>query len=93
MHNTRKDDYAIRDGDWLMIAAKSGYVSKRNATWEARHDVPADDDGSVELYNLREDIGQRRNLAQEHPEQVNALRILLEEIRQRGHSAPRLGDK
>ncbi|MCZ6597043.1 MAG: arylsulfatase [Planctomycetota bacterium] len=90
VHNTNKDVYAIRHGDWLLIAAKSGYGSRRNAGWEDRHGVPADDDGPVELYDLSEDIGQRRNLAQEHPQKVTELQALLVEIHTRGHSAPRL---
>ncbi|MAB80772.1 MAG: arylsulfatase [Planctomycetes bacterium] len=90
VHNTRENEYAIRSGDWLLVAANSGYVSRRDAAWEARRDVPADDDGPVELYDLSEDVGQRRNLAREHPERVSELRALLEEIRTEGHSAPRL---
>jgi arylsulfatase A len=90
VHNTRENEYAIRSGDWLLVAANSGYVSRRDAAWEARRDVPADDDGPVELYDLSEDVGQRRNLAREHPRRVRELRALLEKIRTEGHSAPRL---
>ena len=90
VHNTREGEYAIRNGNWLLIDAESGYVSKRNGAWEARREIPADDEGPAELYDLREDVGQRRNLAREHPEKVIELRALLEQIRSRGHSAPRL---
>jgi hypothetical protein len=37
-----------------------------------------------------EDVGQRTNLATEHPDRVAALVAALEAIRKRGHSAPRL---
>ena len=37
------------------------------------------------LYNLREDIGQRKNLAQNHPERVRQMQALLKEIRESGH--------
>ena len=39
---------------------------------------------------LVEDIGQRNNLAAEHPERVAELQNLLKQIREQGYSAPRL---
>ena len=42
------------------------------------------------LYNLREDIGQRNNLAEKQPEKVKELQALLNKIRDQGYSAPRL---
>ena len=93
VHNTFPNRYAIRHGKWLLIAAKDGYGSGRNAGWEKRHGYPPDDGEPVELYNLVEDIGQRKNLADEHPEVVTELKELLEKIRKQGHSAPRLAAK
>ncbi len=90
VHNTFEDAWAIRDGDWLLIAAKDGYHSRKFQAWEKRHDYPADNDAPVELYNLAEDIGQRNDLAGEHPEKVEELKALLAKIREQGHSAPRL---
>ncbi len=90
VHNTREKDYAIRDGDWLLIGAKSGYVSSRNKEWEAKHGYSADDGSAVELYNLAEDIGQRANLAAKHPKRVAEMKVLLKQIREQGYSAPRL---
>jgi arylsulfatase A len=90
VHNTKANQYAIRDGDWLLINTKSGYVSRRDKAWEAKHNVPADDDQPVELYNLVDDIGQRNNLAAEHPSRVAQMQALLKQIREQGYSAPRL---
>lgn len=90
VHNTRKDQYAIREGDWLLVNTASGYVSGRNQAWEKKHGYRPDDGGDVELYNLREDIGQRINLAEKNPERVNRMRALLKKIRQQGYTAPRL---
>ena len=90
VHNTRVNEYALRDGDWLLIDAKDGYVSKRNKDWEAKHDYPADDGSAVELYNLADDIGQRTNVASQHPDRVVAMRVTLKRIREQGYSAPRL---
>ena len=90
IHNTFPGRYAIRHGDWLLVDAKDGYSSRRNAGWESRHGYPADDDGAAELYDLKADLSQKHDLAAAHPEKVAELRGLLRDIRDRGHSAPRL---
>lgn len=90
VHNTKKDHYAYRDGDWLLIDAKTGYLRNAPKSWNEKHNQPKDDDQAVELYNLAEDIGQRNNLASKHPEKVAQMQKSLKEVRERGHSAPRL---
>ena len=90
VHNTRTNQYAIRDGDWVLVAHKDGYMSGRNDAWEAKHNYSADDGQAVELYNLAEDIGQRRNLVAANPERVEFMQALLDRIRKQGYSAPRL---
>lgn len=90
VHNTYANQYAIRDGDWLLIDAKDGYRSGRNKGWEERRGYPADDGLPVELFNLKTDIGQRDNVAAEQPERVAKMQAKLARIRERGYSAPRL---
>jgi len=82
VHNTYEGQYAIRNGDWLLVDAKNGYRSKGYTEWEKARDYPADDDGPVELYDLSKDIGQRNNLAKDQPERVKELQTLLKEIRE-----------
>ena len=91
VHNTTAT-YAIRHGDWVLVDAKDGYISKVDPNWEIRHGYPAKDSHTAELYNLKEDIGQKNNLAAAHPEKLEELRSLLNKVRQQGHSAPRLED-
>lgn len=90
IHNTRENSYAIREGDWLLVNAKHGYLSGRNGRWEKQHKYPADDPGPVELYNLANDPGQRVNLAGKEEGRVSKLQALLAKIRMQGWSAPRL---
>ncbi len=90
IHNTNANQYAIRDGNWLLIDAKTGYVSGVNKEWEKRHGYPPDAEGAVELYDLAKDLGQKLDLATEQPEVVAKLQKLLAKIRADGHSAPRL---
>ena len=90
VHNTRENQYAIRQGDWLLVDHKDGYMSGRNEAWEERHGYDADDKSPVELYNLKHDLGQRHNLASKEPAKVAELQSLLTQIRDQGYSAPRL---
>ncbi|MBI1247197.1 sulfatase-like hydrolase/transferase [bacterium] len=90
VHNTFARQYAIRDGDWLLIDAKTGYRTGGWQAWEPRHGYPGDDNQPVELYNLAEDIGQRHNVAADQPEKVKEMQALLTKIQEQGHSAPRL---
>lgn len=92
VHNTAANQYAIRDGDWLLVDAKNGYLSRGFADWEKRHGYPVDDDQPVELYNLSDDIGQRHNLASEHPDRVASMKNLLEKIRGGQGTRPSLSD-
>lgn len=47
-------------------------------------------DQPFELYNLKEDIQQRHNLAAQNHERVQAMQALLKQIREQDFSAPRL---
>ncbi|WP_145178372.1 sulfatase family protein [Rubripirellula lacrimiformis] len=92
VHNTFDGQYAIRSGPWLLVDAKNGYRSQRDQAWETKHGYAADDDQPAELYHLGNDIGQRHNLAADHPEKVSRLRAKLQQIRDAGKSAPRLAN-
>ncbi len=92
VHNTFVDRYAIRDGDWVLINAKTGAMRQPPPPWFEKHNVPAYDGQKVGLYNLREDLGQRNNLAKDQPEKVEELQALLKKIRTQGYSAPRLSN-
>jgi arylsulfatase A-like enzyme len=45
-------------------------------------------DPQPQLYNLKDDIGEKHNIASEHPEIVKELANLLKEIRNDGHTRP-----
>ncbi|MEO0447569.1 MAG: sulfatase-like hydrolase/transferase, partial [Verrucomicrobiota bacterium] len=90
VQNTKAGEYAIRQDGWILIDAKSGYHSRVDPEWEAKREVPGDDKGDVELYHFAEDPGQRKNVADQYPERVAALKALLHQVQEQGYSAPRL---
>lgn len=64
---------SIRDGKWKLILGP---------------DPKAPQGGGFQLYNLEDDIGEARNLADRHPERVAAMRQRLETIITEGRSTP-----
>jgi arylsulfatase A len=83
VHNTNANGYALRHGDWVLIDAKSGGVTKVPA-WvdEAKGYKPNTFPG--ELYNLKNDPGQTNNLYGEKPDIVADLKERLKKIRAAG---------
>jgi len=41
--------------------------------------IDPDVDGNVELYNLKDDLGQKNNLAKQHPEKLEEMKQLLKQ--------------
>jgi len=83
VHNTHASRYAMRQGDWLLINVPSGnHNSKRAEAFEKQRGYVTGDGSPVELFNLRDDIAQRHNLARQFPEKVQSLQALLLKIQQ-----------
>jgi arylsulfatase A len=80
VHNTNPNGYAIRQGDWVLINARSGAVSKV-PDWFAQANGYEPNKQPGELYNLREDLSQRNNRYADEPQRVEELSKLLEQIR------------
>ena len=90
VHNTFANQYAIRHGDWVLVDAPTGAARPAPAAWMKKHQTPANGPQKVCLYDLKNDIGQRHNLAEKNPEQVAKLQTMLKEIRASQHTSPRL---
>jgi arylsulfatase A len=78
---------AIRQGDWVLIDARTGAGSREPAWFKEKHGYPTNK-FSGELFNLRDDLAQRKNLYGEKPEVVQRLKALLEKYKTEGRSAP-----
>lgn len=83
VHNTNPKGYALRHREWVLIEARSGAVSKVPGWYdEANGYAPNSLPG--ELYNLRDDLAQKKNLYSEMPEKVAGLSAMLAKVREKG---------
>lgn len=71
---------ALRRGDWIMIPPYKGPAVNKAVNIELGNDK------DYQLYNLKEDIGQQKNLAQANPEKLKEMIVHFEEIRGEGYS-------
>ncbi len=85
VHHSASGRFAIRKGDWVFIDSPSGDDNQEPEWFKKErgytlHGCPG------ELFNLRDDIAERRNLYREHPEIVAELSRLLDTIRGADHA-------
>ena len=95
VHNTFADNFAIRHAGWTLINAKSGNQNNRlerfnYSAWQKKYGYLNDDHGNGQLFNMKNDSGQRINLIEKMPEKAKELTKLLHKIKTQGYSAPRL---
>jgi arylsulfatase A len=84
VHHSINGSFAIREGDWkLALCSSSGGSSAPRPGMPASSNLPP-----VQLYNLRQDIGEKVNLAAEKPGVVTRLTKLLEKQVADGRSTP-----
>jgi arylsulfatase A len=83
VHNTFENAYAMRHEHWLLIARKTGAHSKVPAWFDAENGY-AQNAHPSELYDLRADLAEKKNLYAEEPAKVQELTALLARIRAQG---------
>ena len=89
VHNTYKGMYAVRKDNWTLIDYKTGSISKMPEWFIEmnKYDTNMPNGG---LYDMSKDAGQRVNMIDKYPEKADEMRALLNEIRQKGYSSPRM---
>ena len=88
VHHSGSGKFAIRKGDWVFIDAPTGddNGARGEPAWLRQqrgyegHSLPG------ELFNVSEDLIERRNQYAEHPEVVRELKALLEKYQRDGRS-------
>lgn len=84
VHHSIDGSFSIRKGDWkLIMCAGSG-------GWSAPSDKQALKDGlpAIQLYNLKTDVGEQKNVFAENSEIVKELYSLLKQYIENGRSTP-----
>lgn len=88
VHHSIDGSFSIRRGDWkLELCPGSGGWSDPKPGEESADALP------YQLYDLRDDVGERSNRAAEHPELVEELRLLLKRYVEEGRSTPGAAQK
>ncbi len=82
VQNTRKERYALRKGRWLFINHNSGYHTKPPKWIETKFGYQATTD-SVQLFDLKNDIAQKINVAEQNIELVKSMKVHLEKIQKK----------
>jgi arylsulfatase A len=92
VHASASGKLAIRQGDWVLIAAASGQDNNKaigEPAWFRTDRGYADHKHPFELYNLREDPTQKANLYAEQIDRAKAMHAVLERFQSEGRSVPR----
>jgi arylsulfatase A-like enzyme len=88
VHHSMNDEYGLRQGDWVLIDSEQGAHGKAEPEWwRERHGIQAP--SQPELFNLKDDLRESRNLYGQYPERVREMRALLEKYKREGRSVPR----
>ncbi len=96
VHAGASGKLAIRQGDWVLIAAASGQENIKASGepgWFRKDRDYADHQQPYELFNLREDPTQKANRYAEEMERGKAMLAVLERFQSDGRSVPRRQEK
>jgi arylsulfatase A len=84
IHNTYANRWAVRQGDWLYMDTNSGeHRIMPQFFKELRDYTDFETDGL--LFNLKEDIEQRVNLYEQHPQKVQEMDRLIHVYKEKGY--------
>jgi arylsulfatase A len=81
LFQSSKGVYAIRKGPWKLIATSGGIAAK-----DGKRRMSPEDPGHSQLFNLKNDPGETRDVSKDHPELVRDLTDILGSDRARGFS-------
>lgn len=89
VHHSMNNEYGIRQGDWVLLeSAKGAHGGAEPAWWRERNGVAPHTEAG-ELFHLKEDLKETKNLYAQYPERVKALHTLLERYKNEGRSVPK----
>ena len=87
VHHSCSGHFAIRKGPWVLIDYATG-DDNHEPDWFKRERGYTVHRQPGELFDLRQDLPERRNLYAERPETMRELKELLEKYKREGRSTP-----
>lgn len=81
VHHSLHGDFAIRQGDWVFIDAPDGDDRDSEPDWFKELRGYTKDAFPGELFNLEDDLSERKNLYGTYPERVQKMKTLLEKYK------------
>jgi len=89
VQNTSPNQFALRQGDWVLIDANTGSAKKESKSYLEHFGLEAYGKGHKGLlFNLKDDQRQSKNLYDEQPQRVVSMRNLLKSYRDGERCAP-----
>jgi arylsulfatase A-like enzyme len=89
VHHSANNEYGLRQGDWVYIeSAKGKHGPAEPDWWREKFNLPKPDQ-EVELYHLKEDLKESKNLQAAYPEKVKAMSALLKKYKTEDRSVPK----
>ncbi|HUT30372.1 MAG TPA: arylsulfatase [Sedimentisphaerales bacterium] len=82
VHHSSKGEFAIRQGRWKLILCKGSGGNR----YQTGPNAIKQDDPPGQLYDMKDDHSEERNLYNDHPDIVEKLTNLLEKYKRRGYS-------
>jgi arylsulfatase A-like enzyme len=87
VHHSMNNEYGLRQGDWVLIESTGAHGAAEPQWWKDRYGIkPHDQPG--ELFHIKEDLRETKNLYAQYPERVKAMHDLLEKYKKDGRSVP-----
>uniref|UniRef100_UPI0035938FF4 sulfatase-like hydrolase/transferase n=1 Tax=Persicitalea sp. TaxID=3100273 RepID=UPI0035938FF4 len=82
VHNTFENKFAVQKDNWVLIDAKDGEHSKMPDWYRTREKYEGSTGSKEVLFDLRKDLGQRKNVIAKYPAKAEELRMELKKIRE-----------
>lgn len=79
IHHSAQGHFSIRKGDWVLIDHKTGNDNKSKTGADLKRGYSKDDLYNGQLFNLKEDLYEHKNLYNDNPKKVKELMNILEE--------------
>ena len=89
VHHSINNEYGLRQGDWVLVQSpKSAHGAAEPEWWRERYGIRKHGEPG-ELFHLKEDLRETKNLYAQYPDRVKQMHELLEKYKDESRSVPR----